>query len=234
MSKKLQTGTTKGQRIAIWAILILTVVSTVALYAASFLNSKNQAQEHADQQKKLKEVQKDYEKYKDRLAVQAKELSNKYYEDFKGYENSNKAFNAANVKELAKNDLKIGEGEEITKDSTEFTAYYIGWKPDGVVFDSSFENGSLKLPILASKNNDRWGVIEGWSEGAQGMKIGGIRELTIPANKAYGEAGSPNEQDKSKSIPANTPLKFIIMLVPKVEEIPLPDSVKEYYGQNRG
>jgi FKBP-type peptidyl-prolyl cis-trans isomerase len=72
---------------------------------------------------------------------------------------------------------------------------------------------------------DQWGVITGWSEGVQGMRIGGVRELTIPASKAYGETGSP-----SKSIAPNTPLKFIVMLIPndEVKQIEQPDYTKYF------
>ena len=59
------------------------------------------------------------------------------------------------------------------------------------------------------------------------MKVGGVRELTIPADKAYGSNGSPNQQDPAKSIAPDTPLKFIIMLIPKFEEIPQPN-YKDY------
>ena len=49
------------------------------------------------------------------------------------------------------------------------------------------------------------------------MKIGGIRELTIPAAKAYGDKGS------GEDIPANTPIKFVVMAIPKPAEITPPD-----------
>ena len=132
------------------------------------------------------------------------------------------AFNAASVKDLTKKDLKEGDGEEFTDSTTKFQAYYIGWKPDGVVFDGSFENGRLKSPAVFRKEGNKWGLIEGWSEGLKGMKVGGIRELSIPADKAYGAQGSVNQEDSSKTIGPNTPLKFIVMLIPEFQEIPQP------------
>ena len=220
--KTLQTGTSRGQRIAIWTILILTVVSTAALYVGSLLANKNETADAKVQQDKIAKYQKAYKEYQAKVKTQAKELSAKYYDSFKEYEKYPSAFNASSVKELKTNDLRIGEGEEI---SQEYAAYYIGWKPDGTVFDGSFEKGALKAPLTVSSNNQ---MIKGWSEGVKGMKVGGIRELIIPSYKAYGATGKNDQTDKAKSIPANTPLKFIVMIIPKseVKEIELPDYTK--------
>lgn len=214
----LQTGTPAWQRYSIWVILILTIVSTVALYVSSFL----QTESNSEAQKKQSQVLKKYQDYRKKVEEQAKELSAKYYDSFKEYEKAPVAFNAASVKELTKKDLKEGNGEEFTDSTTKFQAYYIGWKPDGIVFDGSFENGRLKSPVVFRKEGKKWGLIEGWSEGLKGMKVGGIRELSIPADKAYGAQGSVNQEDSSKTIGPNTPLKFIVMLIPEFQEIQQP------------
>lgn len=214
----LQTGTPAWQRYSIWVILILMVVSTMALYVSSFL----QTESNSEAQKKQLQVLKKYQDYRKKVEEQAKELSAKYYDSFKEYEKAPVAFNAASVKELTKKDLKEGNGEEFTDSTTKFQAYYIGWKPDGTVFDGSFENGRLKSPVVFRKEGKKWGLIEGWSEGLKGMKVGGIRELSIPADKAYGAQGSVNQEDSSKTIGPNTPLKFIVMLIPEFQEIPQP------------
>lgn len=214
----LQTGTPAWQRYSIWVILILMVVSTMALYVSSFL----QTESNSEAQKKQSQVLKKYQDYRKKVEEQAKELSAKYYDSFKEYEKAPVAFNAASVKELTKKDLKEGNGEEFTDSTTKFQAYYIGWKPDGTVFDGSFENGRLKSPVVFRKEGKKWGLIEGWSEGLKGMKVGGIRELSIPADKAYGAQGSVNQEDSSKTIGPNTPLKFIVMLIPEFQEIPQP------------
>lgn len=214
----LQTGTPAWQRYSIWVILILTVVSTVALYVSSFL----QTESNSEAQKRQSQVLKKYQDYRKKVEEQAKELSVKYYDSFKEYEKAPVAFNAASVKELTKKDLKEGNGEEFTDSTTKFQAYYIGWKPNGIVFDGSFENGRLKSPVVFRKEGKKWGLIEGWSEGLKGMKVGGIRELSIPADKAYGAQGSVNQEDSSKTISPNTPLKFIVMLIPEFQEIPQP------------
>lgn len=225
-NNRLQTGTSKGQRIAIWVIALFTITSTVALYVGSILASKNQATENAEQQEKIAAYKKEAEEYQKKVSAQAAELSAKYYDSFKTYEKTPSAFNAASVKDLSVNDLKVGDGQEIT-DSSEYSAYYVGWMPNGTVFDGSFENGALKSPLTISAGSQ---MIQGWTEGVKGMKVGGIREITIPSDKAYGETGYPNQTDASKSIPANTPLKFIVMIIPKIEEIPQPDYSK-YFGE---
>lgn len=50
-------------------------------------------------------------------------------------------------------------------------------------------------------------VIAGWTEGVPGMKVGGIRRLVIPAEKAYGS------QSPAPNIPPNSDLVFDIELV---------------------
>jgi FKBP-type peptidyl-prolyl cis-trans isomerase FkpA len=60
-------------------------------------------------------------------------------------------------------------------------------------------------------------LIQGWKEGMKGMKIGGIREITIPSDKAYGESGQGDD------IPANTPLKFVVMAIPAPAAIEQPE-----------
>ena len=55
-------------------------------------------------------------------------------------------------------------------------------------------------------------MIEGWNKGVEGMRIGGIREITVPGELAYGES---MEICGGK----NKPLKFLVMT--KAKEDPL-------------
>jgi hypothetical protein len=89
--------------------------------------------------------------------------------------------------------------------------YYIGWKPNGDIFDSSIDDEKLKSPLPGGGS-----YIAGWSEGVIGMKVGGVRVVTIPADKAYGEGGGQNDQGQPLG-----PLKFVIMAIP-TPDIPYP------------
>ncbi|MDX2146208.1 MAG: FKBP-type peptidyl-prolyl cis-trans isomerase [Planctomycetota bacterium] len=101
-------------------------------------------------------------------------------------------------------DIKIGEGYEVKPGGAVVAHYHGTLKSDGKVFDSSFERGEpVGFPLS--------GVIEGWGKGVPGMKIGGVRKLTIPAALAYGEMGRP------PTIPANADLVFVIQLVNAVQ-----------------
>jgi FKBP-type peptidyl-prolyl cis-trans isomerase len=202
--------TKMGQRIAILSIAALLLLSTVALYVMIVLSSNNDRKEAQLQQEEQAKLQLVYEEYQSKVDEQRLGLSSQYLDKFVGYKSEVKAYNAAAVTELGTRDLAIGDGEEIGE-STEYSAYYIGWLPDETIFDSSLEEGdiSLKSPIAGG------GLIDGWNQGVIGMKIGGVREITIPSELGYGEAGQGD-------IPANSPLKFVVMVIPKVEEIPIP------------
>lgn len=65
------------------------------------------------------------------------------------------------------------------------TVHYSCWTTDGERFDSSVERGS---PATFPLN----GVIEGWTEGLQLMRVGERRRLWIPETLAYqGRSGRP-------------------------------------------
>ncbi|HEY2785277.1 MAG TPA: FKBP-type peptidyl-prolyl cis-trans isomerase [Fimbriiglobus sp.] len=95
-------------------------------------------------------------------------------------------------------DRIVGTGPAVTAGAT-ITVEYIGWLLDGTVFDSSAQHGGTSQFSLS-------GVIQGWQEGIPGMKPGGIRQLDIPANLAYGSAGQG-------SIPPNSELVFEIKMI---------------------
>lgn len=191
-------ATPKSQRIGIWVIAIVMLIGTVGSFAVMILADKNSKTDQVQQDKLL-------EDYKKQLAEQQKEadtLSAKYYDQFKQYESTPAEFDMSAVGDkVTTKDIVTGTGADITKDTT-YKAYYLGWTPKGKVFDGSIDGTKLKAPLDTSTIS----LIPGWSEGVVGMKVGGVRELTIPSDLAYGEQGND-------SIPPNTPIKFIVMII---------------------
>jgi FKBP-type peptidyl-prolyl cis-trans isomerase len=192
-------ATRNSQRIGIWIIAIVMTIGTIGSFAVMILANDNAKIDQAQQQK----LYADYQKQLDEQKKQADALSMQHYETFKTYQATPAAFDGGKVGDkVVKNDLKAGDGAEITAD-TKYQAYYIGWNPKGKTFDSSFDGSKLKAPIDTSTTN----LITGWNEGVVGMKVGGVREITIPSDLAYGEQGSGD------TIAPNTPIKFIIMII---------------------
>jgi FKBP-type peptidyl-prolyl cis-trans isomerase len=93
-----------------------------------------------------------------------------------------------------------GEGRAAAAGDT-IAVHYTGKLDDGTVFDSSVPR---KMPISFALGTGR--VIKGWDLGIAGMKVGGLRRLTIPAELAYG----PRAKGK---IPANSRLTFTVELM---------------------
>jgi peptidylprolyl isomerase len=89
-------------------------------------------------------------------------------------------------KKPAIRDLEEGSGPA-AKAGDEVTVQYVGVGYDSKEeFDSSWSRSEPFTFTLGAGE-----VIPGWDQGVAGMKVGGRRELTIPANLAYGPAGSP-------------------------------------------
>ncbi len=205
----------KAQRIGIWIIAAFMAVGTIGSFAIIVLANSNEQKDQA----RLQELSKQYQ---DDKKNQADELSAKYYSTLDQYRGRVAAFDAASVTELKTEDLAEGTGDSISETSN-FTAYYIGWNPDGKIFDSSFEGETLKAPFDVAPGD----VIEGWTKGAAGVKVGGVRELTLPSDLAYGATG------QGESIPPNTPLKFIVLIIPTPEEVPVPQELLNYSQTGR-
>jgi peptidylprolyl isomerase len=105
-------------------------------------------------------------------------------------------------KVLIVQDLIVGTGAEANSGDS-VTVQYVGVLfANGKEFDSSWKGGKPFTFDLGSG-----GVIAGWDQGVEGMKVGGRRRLIIPAELGYGAAGSP------PAIPANAALVFDVDLV---------------------
>jgi FKBP-type peptidyl-prolyl cis-trans isomerase FkpA len=105
-------------------------------------------------------------------------------------------------------DLRIGTGLIATTGRI-VAVDYTGWLHDpgqpeqkGLKFDSSLDPGRNPFSFLLGLGQ----VIAGWDVGVPGMRVGGLRRLTIPPELAYGASGNG-------PIPPNATLVFEIELL---------------------
>jgi FKBP-type peptidyl-prolyl cis-trans isomerase FkpA len=103
-------------------------------------------------------------------------------------------------------DVRAGTGATAAAGNT-LTVNYTGWlydasKPEqkGLQFESSIGGTPLKFTLGSGQ------VIAGWDQGVAGMKVGGLRRLTIPPSLAYGGT-------RNGPIPPNAALIFEIELL---------------------
>jgi peptidylprolyl isomerase len=98
-------------------------------------------------------------------------------------------------------DVKMGKGAVATKGKM-VTFTYTGWLANGKEFDS---RDDLEEALQVTLGDGK--LIKGWDEGITGMKVGGKRQLHIPASAAYGAKGAP------PIIPPNSALILDVVLV---------------------
>ncbi len=218
------------QRAVILVIAILLLGSTVFAYMFIVLNG-NSGSSTSEQEALIEKLTEEYDAKGDEIEAAAVPLSEQYLGSFKGYLSEVKAYNSAtaNSAGLEVKDLKEGSGKTLAENDLDYTAYYIGWCADGSIFDSSFNfededtkknPTSLKAPIYAGI-----GLIEGWNQGVIGMKLGGVRQITMSGELAYGDnntvcGGEPN-----------TPLKFIVMPIDNENILNLNKELDDIYLQ---
>lgn len=99
-------------------------------------------------------------------------------------------------------ELAPGTGEGAKRGDT-VEVHYTGTFLNGEKFDSSKDAGRTPLKVEIGKT----GLIQGFTEGLIGLKVGGRRKVTIPYQLAYGEAGRP------PAIPPKSTLVFELELV---------------------
>lgn len=108
---------------------------------------------------------------------------------------------SCSTKALIRKDLIVGNGQSALAGQT-VTVNYVGVLcKNGKEFDSSWSHGQPASFALSPGS-----VIQGWVEGIPGMRVGGRRELVIPASLAYGKSGRA-------PIPPNAPLVFVVDLL---------------------
>ena len=98
-------------------------------------------------------------------------------------------------------DITVGTGAEATTGRLA-TVAYAGWLYSATASQnkgSQFDSGVFTFTVGT-------GVIQGFSRGVTGMRVGGQRRVVIPPDLGYGSAGAP------PSIPGNATLVFDIEL----------------------
>jgi FKBP-type peptidyl-prolyl cis-trans isomerase FkpA len=119
--------------------------------------------------------------------------------------------NVNNPAALATTDSAIGTGAEAVS-GARVQVNYTGWVYSagvagfkGSQFDAS-KPGKPFTFVVGARGTDE-SAIPGFSQGVQGMKVGGRRTVLIPSSLGYGAAGVPGY------IPGNTGLVFEVELV---------------------
>lgn len=204
--RKYDSKTPSWQRLAIWVIAIVMAGGTLLTFMVMVFagqNSDLDASTIAAQRQQ--QEYKDYlesDEYKELLKSQEEAAAN--YRALDGFADRVASFDADDVTELTVETLKEGDGATIATGAT-ISANYTLWTPDGKIVQSTKSEGSDATPI-SDLVIEEGSVIEGWSTGLIGARAGGVYLLTIPSDQAYGQSGT-------SSIPANTPLKFIVQVV---------------------
>ena len=98
-------------------------------------------------------------------------------------------------------DTVVGTGP-LAVPGSDVTVHYTGWLTNGSKFDSSKDRDEPFEFSLGQRM-----VIAGWDEGVQGMRVGGVRKLTIPPQLGYGARGAGGV------IPPNATLVFEVELL---------------------
>ena len=212
--------TSPKQRIFIAAIAVLMLGSIIASYIAIIINS-NKSGSASDGESQVDEAKiAQYEEAYNQVEAELTKVAQDDYDTFIQYKGEVKAYNEASANEngVQVRDLLNGDGKKLTQEDTDYLAYYIGWCADESIFDSTLNDA--KNPTGFSKVLDpSAGMIEGWKMGIDDMRLGGVREITIPGDLAYGDS---MEICGGK----NKPLKFLVMAV--ANEDPLKSIADEY------
>ena len=203
--------TSPKQRIVISVIAIVMLGSIIASYAAIILNGGKTDTGSTNTGVSAEKLAEYENSYNTKLA-EFKTSTQGDFDKFIKYKGEIKAYNesAANSSPVTTKDLVVGNGKELVSGDSDYFAYYVGWCADETIFDSSFDDAS-DPKSFAKILDASLGMIEGWQTGVVGMKINGIREITVPSTLAYGD---------SMEICGgyNKPLKFLIMAKRKSDE----------------
>lgn len=211
--KELKTSV--KQRVFITIIAVVMLGSVIASYVAIVASGSKSSTETGIDEATLARYTEEYSKE----LAEFEELTSGDFATFKNYMGEVRTYDeeAANSNGVYSRDLLEGSGREIAEGDTDYLAYYVGFCADGSVFDSSL-NSTTEPTAFTKAIDASLGMIEGWGTAIVGMKLGGVRKMTIPGEQAYGEqmeiCGGYNK-----------PLRFLVMAVAK--EDPLKTAASE-------
>jgi FKBP-type peptidyl-prolyl cis-trans isomerase len=180
----------QSKSIRIFSIIIAVVFfgSLVAAFVSPFMQKDQLSKEEQAQ----KQLQEQIQKYQDEL--------NKQQEQIKKDQEVDPNFKVEGpINQMQIIDLTTGTGDEAKLGDTIKVKYKGALASDGSVFDSNSDGVEFQLKVGS--------LIQGWTEGIPGMKVGGKRRLVVPAAKGYGAQGS------GASIPPNADLVFEVELL---------------------
>lgn len=173
---------------------------------SAFVNGFRDAYGQAGGKLSEEEMKQTLDNFKQRMMLEAQEQYNKQAQENRAkgeqllQENAKKPGVKTTASGLQYEVLSEGTGAK-PKASDMVKVHYHGTLADGSVFDSSVQRGEPATFQLD-------GVIPGWTEGVQLMKVGSKYKFTIPPALAYGEQGTPGGP-----IPPNAVLVFEVELL---------------------
>ena len=232
--KELKTST--KQRVVISIIAIVMLVSIVAGYVAIIAGGASSTSSSEISEAKVAEYAAAYQEKLDNLNA----ATGTEFTEFKKYQDRVTTYDetATETAGVVTKDLAVGNGRELTAGDKNYIAFYEGWCADGTVFDSSLDSTTEPTGFASALNASTIAKLyDGWEEGVVGMKLGGVREIAMPGEKAAGET-----QELCGGY--NKPVKFIVMAV--ANEEPLTTLAQEatdaywdliyytYYGIDNG
>jgi FK506-binding nuclear protein len=97
-------------------------------------------------------------------------------------------------------DMRLGEGPTVRR-GDDVAVRYVGWLPDGKLFDAVVPPNAPKEFRLGGGE-----VIRGWEQGVLGMRVGGQRQIIVPPSAGYGRR-------RVEGIPPGSTLVFLVELV---------------------
>lgn len=179
----------RGEKIGVGIISFLMILSVIG-GSVLFIYQQGEAENQAEELKKLQDEQEISIQFQQECVAASASFAS---EDVKApkVDKVDKE-----IAELETIDLVEGEGEEVVNEDCVVINYHGVIAATGEMFDSSYiprldaDGKDLPLSPFSTVISPTAALIEGWKEGILGLKVGGKRQLIIPASLGYGEFGS--------------------------------------------